>query len=173
MYVRPHGFTLLELMTAIAVLAVLFGLGIPAFASITRNSQIAAQSAGLVQALTLARSEAVKRGVRVSVCASGGANVCAGAATWNNGWIVFADDFGAAGVIDVNDVPIQTWPGSNAGVQLTMPVAAPAVTFARTGRAEFARTFKVTKPGCTSDQQREIDVSISGRIRLKREVCGS
>ena len=166
---RSRGFTLLELMTAIAVLAILMSVGVPAFTNIVRNNQIAAQSANIVQALNLARSEALKRGVRVSVCAAATSDSCADTPAWDNGWIVFADDFGAAGVIDVNDAPIQNWPASTSGVQVT--IAEPAVSFTRMGRAEFARTFAVSKPGCSEDQKREIDVAISGRIALKRIAC--
>ncbi|MGH8175841.1 MAG: GspH/FimT family pseudopilin [Steroidobacter sp.] len=169
---RQRGVTLLELMTALAVLAILMGVGVPAFNNIVRNSQIAAQSAGLVQALNLARSEALKRGVRVSVCAAAASgNDCGAAAAWNNGWIVFADDFGAAGVIDPADLPfiIQNWPAQASGVQIT--IAQPSVTFTRMGRAEFARTFTVSKSGCSGDQRRQIGVATSGRIGLQHLPC--
>jgi type IV fimbrial biogenesis protein FimT len=166
---RSRGVTLLELMTAMAVLAILASLAIPSFASIVRNSQIAGQSANLVQALNLARSEALKRGVRVSVCAAATNDACAATPAWDGGWLVFADDFGAAGVVDVNDQPIQNWPARTSGVQIT--AAETAVSFTRMGRAEFPRTFSVSKVGCSENQKREIDVAISGRIGLKRVSC--
>jgi type IV fimbrial biogenesis protein FimT len=170
---RTRGFTLIELMTAIVVLGVLLGIGVPSFTSAMRNNQIAAQSASLVQALNLARSESVKRGVRVSVCAAASLaqanDNCSTIGSWSNGWIAFSDDFGTAGVIEASDVVIQRWPPVTSGVQLIM--ANPAVTFTRTGRAEFQRQFTVTKTGCTDDQQRRIDVNISGRVGLRRETC--
>lgn len=164
-----RGFSLLELMMAVAVLAILLGLGIPAFSSISTNNQVAAESGNLVSALTLARSEALKRGVRVSVCAAGGADTCAEDADWSNGWIVFEDDFGAAGEINDSDVPLQNWEAPANGV--TIETDATAVSFSRRARAEFAGQFTVSKAGCSGNQQRLIDVTIAGRIGLTRQDC--
>jgi type IV fimbrial biogenesis protein FimT len=171
MHKRTQGFTLLELMTAIAVLAVLMGLGVPAFTNIMRNSQIASQSGNLVTALTLARSEALKRGVRVSVCGVDAEDpeACMEGADWSNGWIVFADDFGDMGVVDENDEVLQAWPAPLSGVAIGTEMQ--SITFTRTARAEFVGSFDVTKPGCTGDQQRQIDVSLSGRVSLTRVEC--
>lgn len=165
-----RGVTLIELMTAAIVLAVLLGIGVPAFTNIIRANQIATQSNNLVAALTLARSEALKRGVRVSVCgAAAAANTCETTNNWSRGWILFEDDFGSAGVIDASDEILQVWPAPTNGV--TFVPSAPAVTFARTGRAEFARSFTVTKTGCSGDQQRSISVDLSGRVGLTRTSC--
>lgn len=169
MNVRPHGFTLLELMTAIAVLGILLAIGVPAFSNITRANQIAAESNNLLAALTIARSEAVKRGVRVSVCAAATAATCDAGVNWGNGWIVFEDDFGSAGVLDASDIPLQVAPRLASGV--TIMGTASAVSFARTGRAELASSFDVTKSGCTGTQRRTLTVDLSGRVGLARVAC--
>jgi type IV fimbrial biogenesis protein FimT len=167
---RERGVTLIELMTAVVVLAILLGIGVPSFRSIMRENQIAAQSNNLLASLTLARSEAIKRGVRVSVCAANAnGNNCAGTASWGNGWILFADDFGSAGAIDASDTILQRWPAAADGVVLASEDA--SVTFARTGRAEFARSFIITKQGCTGQQLRTIDIGASGRVNLRRQDC--
>lgn len=168
MHKQQRGVTLLELMTAVAVLAILAGIGVPAFTSMMRNNRLAAESNNLVQALTYARSEAVTRGVRVSVCAAEDPNTCSGEGDWSGGWIVFTDDFGAAGEIDPSDVVIMNWPAA-AGVQITS--TGEAVTFTRTGRAEFAQGFGITKAGCTQKQRRSIGVAASGRVTLAHTSC--
>jgi type IV fimbrial biogenesis protein FimT len=169
MHTRVHGFTLLELMTSIAVLGVLLAIGVPAFSTIIRNNQIAAESGNLVSALMLARSEALTRGIRVSVCAAADEENCAATADWSRGWIVFADDFGAAGVLNDSDEPLQYWPAPADGVSIN--TTALAVTFSRTARAELPVTFNVSKADCTGDQRREINVDRSGRVRLQRVTC--
>lgn len=169
MLTRPHGVTLLELMTAVAVLGVLAAVGVPAFTSIVRNNQIAAESGNLVTALTLARSEALKRGVRVSVCGAAGAGACTEDPDWSDGWLVFTDDFGDIGVIDANDEVIQAWPAPLSGVAVNTD--AQSITFTRNARAEFAEAFSLLKAGCGNDQQRQISVAISGRISLTRSDC--
>jgi type IV fimbrial biogenesis protein FimT len=169
MHKRTQGFTLMELMTAIAVLAILASFGVPAFTNMVRNSQIAAESGNLVTALTLARSEALKRGVRVSVCGAAGADACTEAVDWSDGWLVFTDDFGDIGVVDENDEVLQAWPAPLAGVAVNADLQ--SITFTRNARAEFRGTFNVLKDGCLENQQRQIDVAISGRVTLTRIAC--
>src|SRR5690606_31096409 len=96
----PRGFTLLELMVAITVLGVLLGIGVPAFNDMIRNNRVAAQANEFTTALSLARSEAARRGMPVAVCASNAAqNACAGddVDNWGNGWLIFSDRDGSAG----------------------------------------------------------------------------
>lgn len=164
-----RGFTVLELMITVAVLAILLGMAVPAYRDTIRNNQIAASSAALVTALSLARNEAMKRGRRVSVCAAN-ANVCAAGTNWSNGWIVFVDDFGAVGVINDGDLPLQRWAAPPRGVAV-VSVQGTAVSFTRLARAESAQQFTVTKPGCSGNQQRRIDVIAAGRIGLTRQQC--
>jgi type IV fimbrial biogenesis protein FimT len=166
---RARGVTLLELMTAIAVLAILAGVGVPAFTSVVRNSQISAESGNLITALNLGRSEALKRGMRVSVCGAAAANACTDDSDWSQGWLVFTDEFGDIGVIDAQDVVLQVWPAPLSGVGVNANVS--AITFARDARAEFPGDFTVLKSGCTKNQQREIEVVPSGRISLTRSDC--
>jgi type IV fimbrial biogenesis protein FimT len=168
-----RGFTLLELMTAVTVMAILLGIGVPAFNQMVRDGQLASESNNLFAAMTLARSEAVKRSVRVSVCASptvaNTPNDCDKNGDWTGGWMIFADDFGDSGTLDPSDVPLQIWPAPAPGTTIT--TVSKAVTFDRTGRAEFEGTFQVSKAGCTSKQLRQIAIGLSGRVSLTREDC--
>ena len=89
---RPTlGFTLLELLVALAVVAILLGVGVPSFVEMVRESRIGAASRALHGSLRIARSESLKRGELVSVCPRAAADTCGGAGAWSNGWIVFAD----------------------------------------------------------------------------------
>lgn len=96
---RMAGFTLMELMIAVAVLAILVGIGIPSFQDMIRRNRLATQTNALVSALSVARSEAVKRGMLVTVCpANDEQNDCSGLANWSeNGLIVFSDGQGVVG----------------------------------------------------------------------------
>lgn len=81
------GFTLIELMIVVAIVAILGALGGPAFTDMLRNNRLSAAASALQVSLSLARSEAVRRGAdaRVSVAANTTAGV------WTNGWTVFID----------------------------------------------------------------------------------
>src|SRR5262245_51428444 len=86
------GATLIELLTTLALVAVLGMLAAPGFGGVLYDSRRAAIVNELFHALFLARSEAVKRGDIVTVCQSADGLNCAGkAAEWTSGWIVFAN----------------------------------------------------------------------------------
>jgi len=88
---RSLGFTLIELIVTIAIAAILMGIAIPNFTEIIANNRMTASTNELVTALNFARSESVKRGVRVTVCKSANASTCVTNGAWSQGWIVFTD----------------------------------------------------------------------------------
>ena len=108
----PRGFTLVELLVALAVAGVLLGVGVPSFVDVVRNSRISAQYNAVVAALYLARSEAVKSSEFVTVCSrAAGTETCGGKNDWNNGWIVFVDPTGTdadtSASIDADDTVLR------------------------------------------------------------------
>lgn|ERR1700739_844832 len=85
------GFTLIEIMVALAVGAIVLTLAIPNFRTLLRNYQVSTQADDFFGSLLTARSEAVKRGAQVVLCAVPDSSVAlpnctAGAA---NAWMVF------------------------------------------------------------------------------------
>lgn len=81
------GFTLVELMTAVAVIGVVLTVGVPAFQETIRSNILTSGINDFVAALNFARSEAVKRSMRVTVRRlSSTTNV------WEEGWQVFTDN---------------------------------------------------------------------------------
>ncbi|MGI9304445.1 MAG: GspH/FimT family pseudopilin [Gammaproteobacteria bacterium] len=88
---KPLGFSLLELMVAIAVLAIVAAFAFPNFQTLVQNNRQTAKLNDLVTSLNLARSEAVTRGHRVGVCTSTDGTACNGGTNWHNGWFVFLD----------------------------------------------------------------------------------
>jgi len=166
---RPQmGFTILELMSTIAVLGILLGLGVPMFFEIINNNRTIAQANNLVSALNYARSEAVKRGDPVSVCSSTDSSTCAADTDWSTGFIAFTDATGVAGTRDVGDVVLQAW-GATEGLQLDS--GANAVRFRATGMAATAVVFGLQKEGCKGDRARQIEVFAAGRIRTTTVEC--
>ncbi len=88
------GFTLWELLITVAVMGIVLGLGVPNFLEFQRNNTMAANANELVTGLYLARSEAVKSQLPITLCASANPTavnpVCGGAV--NGGFIVFVDN---------------------------------------------------------------------------------
>ncbi|WP_052691767.1 GspH/FimT family pseudopilin [Teredinibacter purpureus] len=85
-----HGFTLLDLITAMAITAILVTVAVPSFDSYVRKNAVFSDRKMINSALMSARYEAVARNKTVSICPSGTGENCDG--DWNEGWIVFQDD---------------------------------------------------------------------------------
>lgn len=90
----PRGFTLIELMVTVAVVAIVLGLAVPGFQSVVNGNRLAGAANEMVASLQTARMEAIRRSRRVVVCTSGNANdgddaTCATAGI--DGWITFVD----------------------------------------------------------------------------------
>jgi type IV fimbrial biogenesis protein FimT len=78
-----QGVTLPELVITIAIAAILFAVAMPSFMTSVRSHRLTTVTNELVSALTLARSEAIKRGQYVVIRKVG--------TNWEDGWRVFVD----------------------------------------------------------------------------------
>lgn len=88
---RPGGFTLTELMVCVALLAILLGLGVPAFASVIERVRVINSFHALTASLMSARLAAITRGAPVTVCPSADGRRCRTDLVWDEGWIVYFD----------------------------------------------------------------------------------
>ena len=90
---KSRGISLIELICSLSVLAILASLAIPSFRSLLHDTGRTTAVNGFLQSLFLARSEALKRGSMVTLCASTDGQHCSGRSdAWHRGWIVFAND---------------------------------------------------------------------------------
>jgi type IV fimbrial biogenesis protein FimT len=96
---KARGFTLIEMMTAIFILAILVSLTIPSFREATLSGRLTGFANDIVASSQLARSEAIKRNVTVTLCASSDGETCDDPDGWEAGWIVLADEGGANALI--------------------------------------------------------------------------
>jgi type IV fimbrial biogenesis protein FimT len=94
---RPqHGFTLLELLTTVAVAGVLMAVAVPNMRDFLRNGRLTSAANDLLRSTQTARSEAVKRQQTIAVCATSNPAASAPVCSYSNfrGWIVFVDTNG-------------------------------------------------------------------------------
>ena len=82
------GFTLVELLVALAITGILLGMGAPAVGAWLAEQQLQERADALLHALDRARSEAVKRGSRVHVCPDASGACPGSAAAWEGGWTI-------------------------------------------------------------------------------------
>lgn len=111
------GFTLVELLVTVAVAAILIGIAAPDFRSLLQQSQQDSRVIELTGMLNFARSEAIKRASRVSVCARSSDTKCG--TDWNMGWIVFIDNADTAGVIETSETILKMGSPLPANFQLS------------------------------------------------------
>ena len=115
---KNSGFTLIELMVTLSIAAILMGIAVPSFQTVIKDNRIVTQTNQLVTALNLARSEAIKRGVRVTVCKSANRAACTTAGTWDQSWLVFVDSVSPIGTIDTNDLVLRSFEPVPQGVTM-------------------------------------------------------
>ena len=176
---RHAGFTLIELMITILVMAILLGVGVPSFQNTIRDNSTNTAANEFANALAFAKSEAIKLSKPVTVCprdaGGGGCGV-----DWSLGWLIFSEDrgiaMGAAPVVDINKIVAEG--GELKRSQLTQLNAANNwVRFTTRGLLEEPVQF-LTQPkpeNCTEGAlQKSISMALAGRISLetsKVEAC--
>ena len=91
---RRHstGFTMIELLVTMVVLAVIMSLAAPSLTNLVRDQRVKTVVGDIYAAMAFARSEAIKRNVYVGVCSHNGSSGCQNSTDWGTyGWIVYLD----------------------------------------------------------------------------------
>jgi type IV fimbrial biogenesis protein FimT len=183
---RQQGLTLVELMVTLAVAIILLAVGMPLFSGIAANNRAVAEANLFLAGFKTARSEAVKRGTEVSVCAiddpaASPLTCSADNGDWVNGLLVFTDG-GVAGSVDGADARVKAFVNPTAGSNVT----ATTTYFRFRAQGEADQISLVTNSLCAgSGSCLQIDragttgnlltrclyIMASGQIRLERDPC--
>ena len=175
----PTGFTLVEVMVAVLIAAILLAVAAPAMQNLLAANQLTALTDSFAAALSEARSEAAKLSAPVALTTAGGVN-------WGSGWTMFVDGADLNGVQDSGATPpevtLRTGRALPASYTLTATGAA-ATSFAdkfwfdATGRllnntggqAVAPAQFQICQGGGPpTGAARMVTVSVSGRVRISQ-----
>jgi type IV fimbrial biogenesis protein FimT len=173
---RQNGFTLIELMIAIGVLAILIGIAASPLKDAIMNVRMSAITNDLMSDLALARSEAVKRGVPVRLCRSTGGVNCNGGAgngDWSVGWIVFVDD-SDNGTRNGAEIVLRARAAVAEGTTVNLTPADRDVPFRPTGVTNIVavnETFRLCDERTTPHRGRKVEISSTGRAVATRCTC--
>ncbi|SNC76540.1 type IV fimbrial biogenesis protein FimT [Marinobacter sp. es.048] len=181
---RHSGFTLLELIVTIIILAIVAAYAVPSFRETVLNNRLTAQVNEVSSLIAYARSEASKlqAGV-VTACASTDSASCSGNAAWETGWIVFTDFDGDRSVDNGDGDELLKVGGALSGgntfriLDLTSDGGG-FVQFARNGFPVTSATGNTAGTFIICDDRgaaraRAVVVNVSGQTRLARDTGGT
>jgi type IV fimbrial biogenesis protein FimT len=185
---KSLGYTLIELMSMLAVVSILVSIGLPMMNVFFDSNRMISNSNDLVAGINIARSEAIKQQIRVTLCQSADTASCTGSGQWEDGWIVFQDPNGNASVdaserilrlnagADGGDVTIRS---NDVGNQIAnsvsftsrgLPKALNGGSQSGTFRICDKRGLKVNADGTTT-VARGVNLSPSGKVRSTNQLA--
>ena len=170
---KCSGVSLIELMITLSIAAILLALGAPSFMAMLNTNRLEARAGDFISSLNVARSEAVLRNTRTSMCKSSDGASCTG--DWEEGWIVFVDDGENAGVVDGDEEVILVYGGfdhasytlrGNSNVTNRVSFSAQGYSLGFNGQLVLCFDEDQSGEGDFDDENgRVIIISSSGRIR--------
>lgn len=156
-----RGMTLIELLITITLIGALISLATPSFMDIAARNRMATAVNTLLAHLQLARSEAVKRGLRVTVCPSTDGSTCAEDAAWHAGYLVTLDGTNSSAILRASD--------SSNPAAIEIKSNRSQVTYQPEGTAGGSNqtfTFCDRRPQAKTDDHRKVILSNVGRARV-------
>lgn len=172
-----RGHSLIELLVVLAITAMLATQAVPSLITLVASLQLRSAANTLVQDLSLARSEAIKRNGRVVICKSQSGRACESVAGWGAGWLIFLD-LDNDGQLGPQDLLIRQQAGfAQALVFHANTPVANYVSYTPLGTSRYvsggiqAGMFTVCQQSPDATQARDIYLSSTGRTRVvKRDI---
>lgn len=153
---RSPGFTIIELMVTLVVLAILVEIAIPSFNDLILGTRIKSAASDVYASLILARSEAIKRNASITISPVSG--------QWTNGWQVAA----GASVLSTHGALLNLRVDCPSGTACTQ-----TLTYGRNGRlSSGAITLTVdliSPPTPRRVPMRCVNVDLSGRVNVSAD----
>jgi len=158
------GFTLIELMVAVAVVGVVVAIGMPSFGELLKNNRMVTQANAIIASLQQARSETINRGVSVRI------EPLVAGTDWSAGWQLRIDGSNPSDndFTDAEDIVIRSY---EALKQSTLIFTSPTSTvnniiYLPDGSVSAAAVLTLIANECTREHKRVISIKLSGFVWL-------
>ncbi|NND66494.1 MAG: type II transport protein [Halioglobus sp.] len=168
-----RGFTLVEMLVVLLVAALTLAVAAPLLTNIALRARVGVEATRLLLAINLARSEAVLRGTRVTLCPSSvardGEATCAG--HFAQGWMIFANADRDVSADAERDELLHVFPAVPSGFSVRNMAgtrnADRSINFLPDGTSHSNQTLMVCPPAGSAVTPRGVVISIAGRARLR------
>lgn len=150
------GVTLIELIFAILLLAILTVIAVPSFRDASLSGRLSAISSDLYTSVQMARSEAIKSNATTTLCASDDEATCSG--DWEDGWIV----------LDAGGTVIHSGAVLPDGFTVAQTGGTADLNFQPIGVGVTSATFTICRDTPIGNQNRVISVLATGSASVKR-----
>jgi type IV fimbrial biogenesis protein FimT len=167
MKIKKHsGFTLIEGMVTLSVIAVLLSTGVPSFSAMIKNNRLTSENHALRAVLATARFEAKAQRATVTVCRSTNAVDCS-VGDWADGYIAFID-LDEDGHVDSGEQLLERHTRDNQGVAVSYSQVADILQFDSSGYATDSNGTFTFCDNRGATEARGLVVSAVGVMRTAR-----
>ena len=158
-----QGFSLVELIVAVAVLGILTAFAIPSFNETILSFKLRSYANELVGHAYLARGEAIKINAPVTICVSTNGTSCSTTDDWEDGWIVLS-----------GTTVVQRHEALATGYKITETTGTTSLTFQPTGIGATQGELTICRATPTAgSQERVVRISTTGRPSASKTAAGS
>lgn len=159
---NTRGFTLIELMIVLIILAVILVIGVPSYNTLALRAKLKAYANEVAASALTARSEAIKRNAPMTLCISTDGATCAGGGDWDQGWVV----------IDPNDTVVKYQQGLDR-IKVFEVSSIDTVLFQPSGVSSTPVTMTICQQTPSEGiEEREVRISATGRPTVKTTKLG-